>query len=110
MLRNIISVVHCSSVSFDVFIININIGLKTKLTVHGRRRFPHMKKMMEHYIDFPTLNDEARVVLILTAACQSPAIMKKIYTMWTDRFCSRSCFLPTYSFCLSISASLDNIS
>ena len=51
-------------------------------------RFPLMKKMMEQYIDFPTLNDEAKVVLILTAACRSPAIMKKIYTMWTDRFCS----------------------
>ena len=38
-----------------------------------------MKKMMEHYIDFPTLNDEAKVALILTAACLSPAIMKKIY-------------------------------
>ena len=32
-------------------------------------RFPLMKKMIEHYIDFPTLNDEAKVVLILTAAC-----------------------------------------
>ena len=32
-------------------------------------RFPLMKKMMEQYIDFPTLNDEAKVALILTAAC-----------------------------------------
>ena len=46
-----------------------------------------MKKTMEHYIDFPTLNGEAKVVLILTAVCQYPAIMKKIYTMWTNRFC-----------------------
>ena len=35
-------------------------------------RFPLMKKMMEYCIDFPTLNDEAKVVLILTAACRSP--------------------------------------
>ena len=68
-----------------------------------------MKKMMEHYIDFPTLNDEAKVVLILTVACPSPAIMKKIYTMWTDRFCSRSCFFAYVYFCLSITASLDNM-
>ena len=45
-----------------------------------------MKEMMEHHTDFPTLNDETKVVL--TAACRSPAIMKKIYTMWTDTFCS----------------------
>ena len=38
-----------------------------------------MKKMKEHYIDFPIFNNEAKVVLILTAACRSPAIMKKIY-------------------------------
>ena len=51
-------------------------------------RLPLMKKMMECYIDFPALNNEAKVAFILTTACQSQAIMKKIYNMWIDRFCS----------------------
>ena len=53
-------------------------------------RLPLMKKMMECIIDFPRLNNEAKVALILTTACQSPAIMKKTYIniMWTDKFCS----------------------
>ena len=42
-------------------------------------RFPLMQKMREYLVDFPALNDKAKVAMILTAQCQIPSILNKIY-------------------------------